>query len=291
VTTIGGPVRGLAALALVLMLGATGCITRVVRTPVFDENSVSVFLRHEERAGKPVKRGFNQPLVIAPVRITNILARIEVRKKEEKREPAIPTALLYPIGEGVARSLAQANSTQEVVVMAKERKRSMGVFTQDFLTSLIVWSQGDQLFVKLGALDEPLSKDPRNKPKEPERNEGSDKVHAVASDGITTDGAQLVSAHWRDPLFRDSGVLHVRAGGQVIRRTVLMESEPEGTLPKEQGEAGAALPPNLSPTALRALADLEEERRRGELTESDYQARRREILSGEVPAAGAPATP
>ena len=47
---------------------------------------------------------------------------------------------------------------------------------------------------------------------------------------------------------------------------------------------GAAVPPQgLSPQGLRALADLEESRRRGELTEADYQAKRRQILAGEQP--------
>ena len=152
-----------AALLAALAIAASGCMTKTVRTPVFDENAIEVLLRHEEKGGKPVDRGFSQPITIAPVRLTNILARIEVRKDDEKeRQPAIPTDLLYPIGEGISRALAKADSSQVVVVLAKQRKRNLGIFTQDFLTSLLAWVREDQVFVKLGMLDVPLSKDPKD---------------------------------------------------------------------------------------------------------------------------------
>ena len=41
------------------------------------------------------------------------------------------------------------------------------------------------------------------------------------------------------------------------------------------------LPENLSPEQLRSLADIEEERRAGRITETEYRARRRAILGGE----------
>jgi hypothetical protein len=271
-------------------LVASGCMTRTVRTPVFEENLVKVFLRHDERGGKPIDRGYSQPVSIAPVRITNILARIDVRKEEDKeRKPAIPTDLLYAIGEGVSRALAKADSSQEVVVMASERKRNMVVFTQDHLTSLIVWMQGDDVYVKLGELDVPLSNKAGDKPPEPQKDDKVGKMHVVPSEGIALQGEQTISANWRDPLFKDQSVISVRAGGQVVRRTVLMDSGPEATAPTDPAQGAAPPPQGLSPEALRALADLEEDRRRGQLTEAEYQSRRRQILAGELPAATAPA--
>lgn len=280
--------RGVALLALL----ASGCMTKTIRTPVFEENFTEVYLRHEARAGKPVDRGFSHPATIAPVRITNMLARIEVRKEEEKdRLPAIGTDLLYPAGEGISRALAKADPSQSVIVMARERKRSMGVFTQDYLTSLIVWVEGDKIFIKLGSLDAPLSKNPNDKVPEPEFDKIVGKNRVVPSEGLNTEGPQVVSANWRDPIFKDTGVLHVRAGGKVVRRTVLMDSGGEGEIPPEPLSGAPAPPAGLSSTALRALADLEDARRRGEVTEADYQSRRRQILAGELPAApaGAPA--
>jgi len=279
----GARTAGAAALLATALL-TSGCLTRTVRTPVFDENAVEVFLRGEERVGSPVERHYSHPATIAPVRLTNMLARIDVRKDDEKdRKPAIPTALLYPLGEGISRALAKADPNQEVVAMAQERKRSMAVFTQDYLTSLIVWVEGDKVFIKLGNLDTPLSSGPNDKPKEPQRDDIKSKIRAVPSDGISVENVQLVSANWRDPIFKDAGVLHVRAGGQVVRRTVLMDSGEESTIPPDPTEGAPVPPQGLSPEALRALADLEEERRRGQVTEADYQSRRRQILSGEAP--------
>ena len=280
------------ALLVSAALTMSGCMTKTIRTPVFKENMVEVFLRHDERGGTPIDRGYSHPATIAPVRLTNMLARIDVRKEEDKeRKPAIPTDLLYAIGEGVSRSLAKANSSQVVVVMAKERKRNLAIFTQDYLTSLIVWIQGDDVYVKLGNLDVPLSKNPDDKIPEPQLNEIVGKARAVPSEGIAVQSDQLVSANWRDPVFKDSSVISIRAGGQVVRRTVLMDSGEEAAIPTDPEEGAPVPPQGLSPAALRALADLEEDRRRGEVTETEYQSRRRQILAGELPAAPATAPP
>jgi hypothetical protein len=285
--------RSAVLLTLLASVGlASGCMTRTIRTPVFEENFTEVFLRHEARGGKAVDRGYSHPATIAPVRITNMLARIEVRKEEEKdRQPAIGTELLYPIGEGISRALAKADSSQVVVAMARERKRSMGIFTQDYLTSLVAWVDGDKIFLKLGSLEAPLSKNPNDKVPEPEIDKTVGKNRVVPSEGLVAEGPQVVSANWRDPIFKDTGVLHVRAGGQVVRRTVLMDSGGEGEIAPEPQTGAPAPPEGLSSSALRALADLEDARRRGEVTESDYQSKRRQILAGDLPAApvGTPA--
>ena len=219
-------------------------MTKVVKIPAFDENGVEVYLRNETKGGKSIDRGFSHPVAIAPVRITNLLARIEVRKGESpERQPAIPTEMLYPIGDGVARALAKADSSQEVVVMATERKRNLAVFTQDYLTSLIIWNQDDKLFIKLGHLDWAVPKDAKDKKDvlpEPQVDEIVGKTRAVPSEGIAAESSQLVTANWRDPIFKDSGQLHVRPGGQVVRRTVLLDSGEEVTLPVEPTEGAAA---------------------------------------------------
>ncbi len=294
---VDGLKRASAAALVATLLALSGCMTKVAKIPISDENGVLVFLRYESKGGKTVDRGYSQPVVIAPVRLTNMLARIEVRKGDKpERQPAIPTPLLYPIGEGLARALAKADSGQEVVVMATERKRNLAIFTQDYLTSLIVWNVDDKVFVKLGHLDWAVPKDSKDVKDakdmpEPQLDEIVGKSRAVPSEGISAEGNQLVTANWRDPLFKDSGQLHVRPGGQVVRRSVLMDSGEEVTAPAEP-MSGAAVPPQgVSPENLRALADLEESRRRGELTEGDYQAKRRQILAGEESTpASAPAT-
>ena len=61
------------------------------------------------------------------------------------------------------------------------------------------------------------------------------------------------------------------------RKTILMES-PEEVIAEERYEDSDWLPPNLTARQLRDLADLEEERSAGAITEADYRRRRREIL-------------
>jgi hypothetical protein len=67
--------------------------------------------------------------------------------------------------------------------------------------------------------------------------------------------------------------------GKVVRREVLMESlEDETVFEKPVAPPGD----NLSPEQLRALADLEEARQNGQVTESEYSGRRDQILRGEL---------
>lgn len=278
--------RAPAAVALLcLALATSGCMTKQARTPVYEQNNVRVFLRSDVKGGDAVDQGYSHPITIAPIRITNILSRIEVRKEDgdelqNLRQPAISTALLYPIGEGVAQALAKADSSQAAVVMAVERRKSMKVFTADYLTSLIVWVKDDRLFVHLGQLGEPMPSDPRDKPREPQLGTIESKKRVLASEGFQTAGPRLVAADWRSNVFGDLSTIRIRPGGNVVRRTILMEEGVEDPA----AQPGPAPPPEgLSPEALRALADLEETRRRGELSETQYQERRREILTGKLP--------
>jgi hypothetical protein len=278
----------LAPVAMVCLLVTGGCMTRQARTPVYEQSNVRVLLRQDLKSGKPVPQGFSHPVTIAPIRITNILARIEVRKEsdeegENPREPAIPTAALYAIGEGVSQALAKADPTQSVVVTSIERRKNLKLFTADYITSLILWVKDDRLFVHLGQLGEPIAADERDKPREPQLGVVESKKRVLASDGFTTAGPRLVAADWRSAVFSDISAVRIRPGGGVVRRTVLMEEAEEGAAAALPGPAPP--PEGLSPEALRALADLEETRRRGELNETDYQERRRQILSGQLPAA------
>jgi hypothetical protein len=273
--------------ALVALLALLGCAPVYVRTPVYKQDRTEIYLRHVAKGGKPIDRGFSHPVAIAPVRLTNILARIEVKGHGDKdeRKPAIPTGVLYEIGEGASQALAKANPSQQVVVMAIERKRSLGIFTTEYATTMLLWAQDDKLYIQLDKLDQPLSKNPDDKLEEP-RDEPTNlkKLRVLAGDGLVPQGPLLIAANWRDDVFRDSAV-RIRAGGEVVRRTILMETPSES----EAKPSGPAPPESLSPEALRALADLEETRRRGGLTESEYQTRRKAILSGQLPSSHPPA--
>ena len=243
-----------------------------------------VELRAEVREGEAVDRGFAHPATISRARITNILSRIEVRLengaesgKEAAREPAIPAEFLYDLGDLVSAALAEAAPSQEVVVRAVRKSRHLGIFTEKFLTSFVTYVLGEDLYIHLSRVDDSLPEDPDDTIPEPWPNREVMPFKVLVSDGIVPIGTQAVVVAWRDPLFRAPGQVRVGPGGKVLRREILLE----GT---EEEEAESATPETagqLSPATLRALADLEESRRRGEISEPAYQQRRRSILAGD----------
>ena len=88
--------------------------------------------------------------------------------------------------------------------------------------------------------------------------------------------AQSVAVEWRDPIFSRPTRTNILPTGEVTRKTILMESPPEEWTSGEP--AADALPENLSPEQLRALADLEERRQQGHITEAEYGEQRGRIL-------------
>ena len=77
---------------------------------------------------------------------------------------------------------------------------------------------------------------------------------------------QAVAIDWRDPVFAKATRTRVLPSGEVERREVLMESPAE----VQDSDPAMKLPENLSPEQLRSLADIEEARRAGKITETEY---------------------
>jgi hypothetical protein len=82
--------------------------------------------------------------------------------------------------------------------------------------------------------------------------------------------------NWRDPIFREPTHVRVGSGGRLLRRSVLMESAPDSAGQPEPEPN--ALPADLPPETLRALADLQEQRAAGEISETAYHQKRRDLL-------------
>jgi len=231
-----GALAGAAWLAWVTPIAPLGCATnRIVRTPVFHQDGVRVFLRETREGGDAVARDFSHPTVIAPIRVSRIVGSLDVREgDDEDRRAAVPTELVYPIGEGVAQALGQAGPDQEVVVMAVSRKRRMGVFTSDYLTSMIVWVKGEELWIYFGDLETHLSSDPTDKAPEPQLGRATRRFRILPGEAVRVAGGQTVAAVWRDDRFAKSGPIRTRSGGRVLRRTILMESEVEPSAPRDE---------------------------------------------------------
>ena len=282
--------------ALFWGLGTSACVTRESVKPVYDSRGIEVELRGFEKNGEPVDRGYNQPASISLQRMTNVLTAVEFRVEEEdstglsllqsmtKDEDsesqdlnAIVTAdTLEPVAKAMVVALAEADSSQQVVVKAVRKQRRLGIFHSKFYTGFIAYVEGNYLYIHLSHLNREIENDPKVKIPDPEIGKASGTFRAVPSSTMHAVGPYALAVRWRDPYFSQNRRPITTKG--VRTRTILMESE----VPTD--ELGASLPSklsdNLSPETLRALADLEEERRAGKVNETQYRMRRDDILTG-----------
>jgi hypothetical protein len=256
---------------------AVGCGSPYARVPVYEDPNLSVILRATLRDGAQEDKGYRHPSAISGIRLAHILSRIDIRLGDDvagERKPAIHTDLVYSLGERLSEALAKADPTQEVVIQAVRKEKKLGLFTQAYHTSLVAFvDPEDFLQIHLFRVDQVLRKGDEDDVREPMHGQRNMRFRVVATDRVEPIAPQAVAVDWRDPHFRKASNIQIGAFGQVRRRTVLMESE----APAEEEEREELVLPT-DPETLRALAELEEERRAGELTEGEYQRRHRELL-------------
>lgn len=266
---------------LALCLTQSACITRTVRETVFDSSGTEVKLRAQKRGGKLIDRGFDHPIAIAPVRLAHILSRIDIRRedgKDAKRVPAIPLETLYTIADGISQALEKADSSQEVVVQSVRRHKHWGVFDRHYLTSLLCYVQDDLLYIHISRSEWEIPHNREDRLPETHVGEHPLGFRLVVEKGMSLADEQSVAVSWRDDIFRKPTRTRVTPGGKVVRRTILMETVEDET---DYGPPTPQVSDQLSPAQLRDLADLEEERQNGGVTESEYNARRNRILRGD----------
>ena len=271
-----------AAFGALVLLFAAGCITQPVHQDVFREGTIDVFLRSDKRWFKVLEKEYDHPVTISPVRTAHILSRIDLRtggkasKKGEQRVPAIPTEMLFPIADGVSQALAEADENQEVVVMAVRRFKRFHVFERKYLTSFVAYARDDRLYIHLARSEWEVPQRRQEKMPEPRIGEHPMDFRLYSGIAMTPVDPQSVAVEWRNPIFSRPTRTKILPSGEVTRKTILMESPPEEWVSEEP--AAEALPESLSPAQLRALADLEERRQQGSITEAEYRAERRKIL-------------
>lgn len=257
-----------------LALLAAACAVRTQRERVFTEDRTEVLLRSETKGGTPIERGFDHPAVIASARIAHILSRIDIRtevKKGSEKRPAIPVKTIYAIAEGVSQALAKANPNQEIVVLSINVEKRLGIFDRNYLTTFVAYLDEDLLHIHLSRVDDEIDVREKDIP-QPKIGKHVMKFSVVPSEAMTSIDYQSVAISWRDRVFSRPTRLRILPGGRVVRRQILMES------PEEEFPQPEPLPDHLSPSTLRRLADLEEMRRRGEISEGEYTARRNEMI-------------
>ena len=276
--------RRIALLAALAAASAGGCLTRP--EPIFEESGIRVFLRSDTRWMRTVEKGYSHPVTIAPVRVAHILSRIDLKppggflvsfEGDKERVPAIGTNELFTVAEGVSKALAAADPNQEVVVMVIRDTKRFGVFDHDYLTSFVAYAKDERLYVHLSRHDWEIPKTRDERIPEPQVGDNPQRFKLYAGTAMALVSDQSVAIDWRDPVFAHPTRTRVLPSGKVERREVLMESPDE----VQDTDPAMKLPENLSPEQLRSLADIEEQRRAGKITETEYRAHRRAILGGE----------
>lgn len=270
-----------------LLLGCTlaaatalSCGTRVVKTPIVESERLEVSLRHSAQGSNAVDRDFQHPASISSQRLSHILGAIDIQITDPDRQrvrlAAIHPELLQPVSRAMSRAFAKADSSQEVVVIAVRKQQRLGIFNKKYLTTLTAFFRNDRLYVHLSRVEWEIPKDRRNKVlPQPQRGEKQMAFRAAPGRKMTQAGSQGVAIRWHDPLFSLPVRSESSVGGPRQQRTILMESPIQ---PSEADDEPQLPTSGLSPETLRALADLEEDRRAGRLTEAQYEQRREALL-------------
>jgi hypothetical protein len=278
---------GLTALAA---LWLAGCAPKVVRTRVFDQPNARVELRHTEKGGNVVAHGWAHPATISEIRIAHILANLVFEDADQKRQEVIRSESVYDLAGGIAVALKQAQPDDEVAAAAFATDRRFGIFTDNRVTAFRLHLEGDVMKIEFMAIEAPLEKEnqkigARDYEIPVELPTIDPHFSLVPGPSVTKLGARGVTVAWRDDAFRRPVSLRDRDTGK--KRTVLMElpDEPHEKA-KPDGAAKSELPPGLSEEQLSALDQVEAARTSGNITEGEYQKRKRLILENKLDEAG-----
>lgn len=227
-------------------------------------------------------QGFEHPAIISKERLTYILGAVEIETREEKgsatiRQPGFHAEMVEPIAAALSEGLRRAGPDQEVGIQAVRKERSLGIFHRKYLTTLLAWVKDGSLFLQLHRSEWPIPQEKEGKPlPEPRRDTRPMDYRVVSGEPLYFAGPQTLEIDWKNEVFRAAYHLPGSTGGEKRRREVLLES-PIPASERKQTDDGVALD-QLSPDQLRTLADLEEDRRSGRITEQAYQKARRELL-------------
>ncbi|MBW2715959.1 MAG: SHOCT domain-containing protein [Deltaproteobacteria bacterium] len=277
----------IALAALVVCTAAlAGCIT--TKKTIVNKKGITVQL--VSRRGDSV--ALNHPITIAPVRLYHILARIDIRlsvKEGQQRAPAFHLETLDVISQGLAQGLREAGPNQRVIVYSIRREKRFGIFDTNYLTSFVAYAHGDYLFVHLSRSDWEIPPRKQDRLPEPKIGKFPTKFRILPGKAMKMVDEQSLAIGWSDPVFQRPSRTRMTPSGQMVRKTILMESnEPDSVEP--EGDSGSdsrgarpidtqSIPAGISPKILRELADLEEKRQRGEISEYDYEKQRNKILT------------
>jgi hypothetical protein len=271
------PFAGFALIAAVATLA--GCATS--NRLLFEKRGIKVVLSTQRGADL----GLNHPALISPVRLSHILSRIDLRSTggtAHTRTPAIPLESLEPISDALSRGLNAAGPNDHVILYSTRRTKKHLIFDRDYLTSFIAYVEGENLILHLSRSDWEIPKKRKKRLPPPAIGKHPSPFRVMPSQSMEVIGQQSLAIAWKEALFFRPSRTRVDQTGKTVRKTILLESQ-DAIQPSKPRRERIPLPAGLTSNSLRALADLEDQRRRGEISEVVYQRRREEILAVDAP--------
>jgi len=269
-----------------ILLGSSlgGCMTRSVRTPVLNRIGVQTHLVREVNGFTTRSRGYEQPMIISTERLIHILNAVEVETRGKGvgtvRQPAFHPDIVERTAQAFSETLAKAGPDEDVAVQVVRKESQLGIFNKKYLTSFLAYVRDGYLYLLLKRVDWliPQTDLDGSLPK-PRRDYNPMDFRVVAGEHLYYAGPQTLEIDWHSPVFQLAYRLPGSSQGTKRRREILEQS----AIPRDEqdeaigGGTGVTLD-SLSPAQLRALADLEEDRNQGRITEIDYQRARRQLL-------------
>jgi hypothetical protein len=279
-----GRLSSLSLLCSIVVLASgllTGCVTRTVRNPVIDRVGMKVDFVREVRGFTTLPRGFDHPAIVSQERMVNILNAVEVESRNDENivieQPAFHPEIVEETARALCEAFAEADPDQEIAVKAIRKEMKLGVFYRKYLTSFLAYMDDGYLYLILNRVDWLIPERKEKDLPEPMRDYAPMNFRVVSGDYLFYAGPQALEIAWQDPIFRAPYRLPGSSKGRLRRREVIDQSP----IPKDEQDAenaGGTTLDQLSPEQLRALADLEDDRREGRITEAAYQRARRQLL-------------
>jgi hypothetical protein len=268
--------------AFFLTATLSGCGTRNVRHSQIKRNLIEVDFVRQVTGFTTDERGFEHPVIISTERLIHILNAIEIEARVKKggivRQPAFHPAIVKRTAEALAQAFADVSPDQEIAVNVIHKQMRFGILHLKYLTSFLAYVDDGYLYLAIRRVEWPVAKGREGDPyPRPIRSKKPMDFRVVTGDPIYFAGVQDLEIDWSNEVFRTAFQLPGTSQGEKRRKEVLFQSP----VPKEELEEASQgdIPySQLSPQQLRALADLEEERREGLITETAYQRAKRDLL-------------
>jgi len=253
------------------------------RHSIIDRRAVQVDLVTEREGLFGTKpEGFEHPAIISSERLIHILSAIEVETPHDSggfvREPAIHPELVEEAAAAIAEGFKQSGPDEKLGVKLVRKKANLGVFHTKYLTSLLLYIRDGHLYVLLSRVNWPIPQAKENKKlPEPRPDQRPMKFRVVSCEPLFYAAPQALEIEWQDSVFKTDYNLPGTSGGEKRRREVLMQA-PIPKAERRDADVGGVSLDQLSPDQLRSLADLEDDRRQGRITEAAYQRSKRQLL-------------